>query len=147
MKRYRNKIKGPLSVGLKSGSISVGAKGYFNVDGDDLNSPDLLTKVRMGQLEFIEEVIVIPVEDKAPPKDKLESKVEPIVQPKDEPKVELEADMSKVEKVDDTLTSSSKMVESKDIDSKDDKESAKGKDKKKRSIGSKTKNKKGITGE
>lgn len=56
MKKYRNKVKGPLSIGLKTGSISVAYKGYFEVDGEDMISPDLLTKEREGKIELIEQI-------------------------------------------------------------------------------------------
>jgi hypothetical protein len=114
MKRYRSKVKGPLPVGLKSGSISVASKGYFNVDGDDLTSPDLLTKLRTKKIELIEEVVTVEVADDPPSPP--ETQVDPgeLSVPEDapEPSPDDDGDVVGDEKDDDSLTSSSEMVES-----------------------------------
>ena len=149
MKKYRNKVKGPVPVGLKSGSISVPSKGYFNVDGDDLNSPDLLTKIRTGKVKYVEEVIVtiIPDEGDANKKEEKVSKETPVT----EASGSVSGDVKKDEKVADSLTSSPEMVESKETEknenaentSTDDGEST---DVDKSKHGRRRKNKKGITG-
>lgn len=152
MKRYRSKRKGPLPVGLKSGSISVASKGYFNVDGDDLTSPDLLTKIRKGLVELIEETVVVDTgEDPAPPPE--EAPEPPGDTAPGTPQEEGE-DVTGDEKDDDSLTSSSEMVESEDEETgSDDAESADGpekpkqKQKKRKARGGKARNtKKGISG-
>lgn len=149
MKKYRSRLKGPLPVGLRSGSISVASKGYFTVEGDDESSPDLLTKVRHGTVELIEESVTVLVPSEPPPPPEPEVEPEPI--PVIEPLPEDQQDVIQDEKDDDSLTSSSEMVESYDETDSDDAGSADEpvakKKHKRKSSGYKSGNKnKGISG-
>lgn len=165
MKKYRNVNKGPLPVGLKSGSISVASRGYFSVDGEDLSSSDLLKKIRTGQVILIEETVVIHVLDDPEPvfvptiiheeedKKELKKEIEQEVKKEIEKEalIEIEEDAARVDvgsdpKGDDTLTKIPKMLELSSEETESSKVSTlrKIKPKRRKKI-SKTK-KKGFTG-
>jgi len=146
MKRYRSKKVGPLPIRLNSGSISVASKGYFRVEDDDLLSPDLLTKKRMFLIEEVDENgrRIVPGEAKA------KTKAKPKKQSSDDPEVPIvpTTDVSEDEKDDDSLTSSSEMVESDsdETDSGDAETTDYDKEDRRRRFGGKGKTKKGISG-
>jgi len=132
MKKYRNVSKGPLPIDLGSKVISVPGKGFFTVDESDANSPGLLRRLRRKQVTFIEDVGVRVEALQVPtvPKDEIVTK--PSEKPKSLEKTDIKPFMTSIdeksddEKDGDTLTSTSKMVESKDDGAvSDDKEEAK----------------------
>jgi len=146
-----------LPIGLKSGSVSVPPKGCFFAHGEDLQSTDLLRHLKLGNIELIEETVVVeipdddvePVGKDAPAEEKEEPTIhddQVIEEVKEEPKDDNRDDVE-LENNSDILTSSLEMVESynKDVDSKSD-STVKRKLKIKKKASSKKAKKKGVTG-
>jgi len=158
MRKFRSKEKGPLPIELRSGPISVASKGYFEVSEDDVQSPDLLKKVGQRLVEPVEEkaVMVAPEEPVKVIPVELEPEVAPVVEQQEEVLEEAETadpeepvDVTDGEKHDDSLTTSSEMVESEnDETGSGDAVPAGGKKPRKgsRSGGNRRHKKKGITG-
>ena len=145
MKKFRSKEKGPLPIGLRSGSISVASRGYFLVDDDDLQSPDLLKRIKQ---KLVEPVVEKAAKDASKPASGSTEgqEVRPIPKSTDESK-ELK-DVMEDEKHDDSLTMLPEMVESEceKADSGDTIPVGAKKGKRRQKSGGRKKQKEGITG-
>lgn len=117
MKRYKNTLNRPLPVALRTTSISVSAKGVFEV-GSGQESNELKRLVDIGILRFLEETVQMTVQEKpdevvavsglvavSPP-------VDPVVNVDNSGDITLPMEVSQSKETGDTLTNPDVVVES-----------------------------------
>lgn len=119
-KEYRNTLNQPLPIGLNSTSLSIAAKGYFEVEEQDWGSPSLLQRLADKSVKFIRDVPDPIAEVKTPEPEPVPSPPSEVVEQEGMEFVEDVNETSETEedtnKSDDSLTSATEMVKLEDED-------------------------------
>jgi hypothetical protein len=112
MKIYKNMLNQPLPIQLDNQAISVGGKQTFQVDEEDWESKELGRMVKAGHIRLIETRVTVETDEDE------HSLVEAAPESSGRASAvvgSLPVGHKRLEKDDDTLTKSSKMVELKDV--------------------------------